>query len=70
MSTKSDTSRSKPGPKAQPRKKVLISMTAAEYDEFAEWADEDGMPQSMLMHDLMSRERERRATIDGKTQDD
>ena len=36
-------------------------MTAAEYDEFSAWANEAGMTKAMLMHDLMERERERRA---------
>lgn len=50
-----------PGPKPQARKKALISMTAAEYDEFSAWADEAGVTKAMLMHDMMGRERERRA---------
>ena len=41
---------------------MLISMTAAEYDEFRAWADEAGVTKAMLMHDLMGRERERRTT--------
>lgn len=49
------------GPKPQPRKKALISMTAAEYDEFCAWADADGTTKATLMHDMMGRERERRA---------
>lgn len=49
------------GPKPQKRKKALISMTAAEYDEFSAWADEAGMTKAMLMHDMIGRERERRA---------
>ena len=28
------------GPKPQARKKMLISMTAADYDEFSMWADD------------------------------
>ena len=51
------------GPKPQPRKKALISMTAAEYDEFCAWADEEGVTKAMLMHDMMGRERERRAAL-------
>ena len=53
----------KRGPKPQPRKKALISMTAAEYDEFCAWADEEGVTKAMLMHDMMGRERERRAAL-------
>lgn len=49
------------GPKPQPRKKALISMTAAEYDEFCAWADADGTTKAALMHEMMGRERERRA---------
>lgn len=52
------------GPKPQPRKKALISMTAAEYEEFCAWADEAGTTKAMLMHDMMGRERERRAALD------
>lgn len=51
------------GPKKQPRKKALISMTAAEYDEFDAWASADGTTKSVLMHDMMGRERERRAAL-------
>ena len=50
----------RPGPKPQPRKKALISMTAAEYDEFCAWADIDGITKAALMRDMMERERERR----------
>lgn len=53
----------KRGPKPQPRKKALISMTAAEYDEFSAWADEEGVTKAMLMHDMMGRERDRRAAL-------
>lgn len=53
------------GPKRQLRKKALISMTASEYDEFSAWADEAGVTKSMLMHDMMGRERERRAALEG-----
>lgn len=49
------------GPKPQPRKKALISMTAADYDDLCAWADEAGVTKAMLMHDMMGRERERRA---------
>lgn len=49
------------GPKPQARKKMLLSMTAAEYDEFSAWADDDGVTKAALMHDLMERERARRA---------
>ena len=49
------------GPKKQPRRKALISMTAAEYNEFSAWAEEEGVTKAMLMHDMMGRERERRA---------
>lgn len=52
---------SRRGPKPQARKKMLISMTAADYDEFSLWASEAGMTKAMLMHDLIERERERRA---------
>ena len=52
------------GPKPQPRKKALISMTAAEYDEFCAWADVDGTTKAALMHEMMGRERERRAALD------
>lgn len=52
------------GPKPQARKKALISMTAAEYDEFSAWADEAGLTKAMLMHDMMGRERERRAALE------
>ena len=55
--------RQKPGPKAHPRKKALISMTTSEYDEFSSWANDAGMTKSMLMHDLISRERERRRKL-------
>ena len=48
---------------SKPRKKALISMTAAEYDEFCSWADEEGITKAMLMHDMMGRERERRAAL-------
>ena len=48
------------GPKPQARKKMLISMTAADYDEFSMWADEAGTTKAMLMHDIMEHERERR----------
>lgn len=51
---------SRRGPKPQARKKMLISMTAADYDEFSLWASEAGMTKAMLMHDLMERERARR----------
>ena len=51
------------GPKPQPRRKMLVSMTATEYDEFAAWADEAGVTKAMLVHDLMGRERERRAAL-------
>ena len=47
------------GPKPQARKKMLISMTAADYDEFSMWADEAGTTKAMLMHDIMEHERER-----------
>ena len=53
----------KRGPKPQPRKKVLISMTVAEYDEFCAWADADGTTKAALMHDMMGHERERRAAL-------
>lgn len=46
--------------KSQSRKKVLISMAVSEYDEFCTWAEEEGVTKSMLMHDMMGRERERR----------
>lgn len=55
----------KHGPKTQPRRKALISMTAAEYEEFDSWADESGMTKAMLMHDMMGRERERRMKLEG-----
>lgn len=51
------------GPKRHKRKKALISMTAAEYDEFSAWADEAGVTKAMLMHDMMGRERERRSQL-------
>lgn len=54
----------KRGPKAQPRRKALISMTAAEYEEFSSWADAAGVTKAMLMHDMMGRERERRAQLE------
>lgn len=50
----------KRGPKAQPRKKLLISMTAADYDELDAWAAEDGVTKATLVRDMMGRERERR----------
>lgn len=50
------------GPVRHARKKALISMTAAEYDEFAAWANESGITKAMLMHDMMGRERARRST--------
>lgn len=53
----------KRGPKAQPRRKALISMTATEYEEFDSWANEAGITKAMLMHDMMGRERERRAQL-------
>lgn len=49
------------GPKPQARKKMLLSMTVTEYDEFSAWADDDGVTKAALMHDLMERERARRA---------
>ena len=55
------TKTSRRGPKPQARKKMLLSMTAAEYDEFSAWADEDGVTKAVLMHDMMERERARRA---------
>ena len=55
----------KRGPKTQPRRKALISMTAAEYAEFDSWADEAGVTKAMLMHDMMGRERERRLKLKG-----
>ena len=65
MAEAADQEAEKPrrGPKPQARKKALISMTAAEYDEFSAWADEAGMTKAMLMHDMMGRERERRASL-------
>lgn len=53
--------KSRRGPKPQARKKLLISMVAADYDEFCAWADEAGATKAMFMHDLMERERERRS---------
>lgn len=53
----------KRGPKAQPRKKLLISMTAADYDEFDAWANEEGVTKATLMRDMMGRERERREQL-------
>lgn len=57
------------GPKRQARKKALISMTAAEYDEFDAWAEADGTTKAMLMHDMMGRERARRAALEGAKHD-
>lgn len=57
------------GPKPQARKKALISMTAAEYDEFSAWADEAGVTKAMLMHDMMGHERERRAQLEEARRD-
>lgn len=60
----------KRGPKPQPRKKALISMTVAEYVEFSSWADEAGVTKAMLMHDMMGRERERRSRLEEARHDD
>ena len=57
------------GPKRQARKKALISMTAAEYDEFDAWAEADGTTKAMLMHDMIGRERARRAALEGARHD-
>ena len=57
------------GPKRHVRKKALISMTAAEYDEFDAWAEADGTTKAMLMHDMMGRERARRAALKGARRD-
>ena len=51
------------GPRPQKRKKALISMTATEYDEFCGWANDDGVTKSVLMHDMIGRERTRRSTM-------
>lgn len=51
------------GPKPQERKKALISMTASDYSEFSRWADEDGVTKSVLMHDMIGRERVRRSNL-------
>lgn len=60
-----EAEKSRRGPKPQPRKKMLISMTLADYEEFSAWADEAGMTKAMLMHDLIAKERrERRAEGD------
>lgn len=53
----------KRGPKPQPRKKLLISMTAADYEEFDAWANEEGVTKATLMRDMMGRERERREQL-------
>ncbi len=55
----------KPGPVKHERKKALISMTAREYDEFDSWARAEGITKSLLMHDMMGRERERRLAENG-----
>ena len=44
-------------------------MTAAEYDEFDAWAEADGTTKAMLMHDMMGRERARRAALKGARRD-
>ncbi|WP_286684511.1 hypothetical protein [Collinsella sp. UBA1693] len=51
------------GPKPQPRKKALISMTAADYEELCAWVDADGTTKSAVVHEMMGRERERRAAL-------
>lgn len=59
----SESAAPKRGPKPQPRKKLLISMTAADYDEFDAWASEEGVTKATLMRDMMGRERERREQL-------
>lgn len=61
--TEDDTIRYRRGPEKRPRRKALISMTAAEYEEFGAWAEADGTTKAMLMHDMMGRERAWRAGL-------
>ncbi len=61
--TANETSNRTGGAKRRDRKKMLISMTAAEYAEFDAWAEADGTTKAMLMHDMMGRERARRAGL-------
>ena len=62
--TAGETPKRTGGAKRRNRKKTLISMTAAEYAEFDAWAEADGTTKAMLMHDMMGRERERRAQLE------
>ena len=57
------TEKPRRGPKPQPRKKALISMTAADYEELCAWVDADGTTKSTVVHEMMGRERERRAAL-------
>ena len=42
------------------RKKVLFTMSAAEDIELSNWANQDGITKSTLLHDMIGRERKRR----------
>ena len=60
-SVKRNTDKTQDNREEAPRKKVLFTMRATEDAELSNWARQDGVTKSTLLHDMIGHERKRRA---------